>query len=47
MGENRFPVSPGWSLLWGIVCICLSSINGNISVQAGILHLLLGLSGER
>lgn len=31
---------------WPVVCIRLFSIDGNVSMQAEILHLLLGVSGE-
>lgn len=31
---------------WPVICIRLFSIDGNVSMQAGILHLLLGVSGE-
>ena len=31
---------------WLVICIRLFSIDGTVSMQAGILHLLLGVSGE-
>lgn len=46
MGMVGIPVSPGCcSSLLEIVCICLSSCR-NISVHAGIWHLLLSVHGE-
>lgn len=44
-GEQATGVSRE-AFCWPVVCIRLFSIDGNVSMQAGILHLLLGVSGE-